>query len=77
MKVTLNPDPEVVARVQEGLRRTAGTVPAGLPGQRRTNVFARNFGRRWPTPTLRGTATVCSTTSPWNDGKESLICPLP
>ncbi|MFR7743842.1 MAG: hypothetical protein ACLU3I_11550 [Acutalibacteraceae bacterium] len=61
MKVRLNEDKEVVARVKEGLKRTGGYCPCRLARTEENKCMCRSSASRSPTPTLRATATVCST----------------
>lgn len=61
MKVRLNEDKEIVARIKEGLKRTGGYCRAGLPTQRKTSACARSSATRSRILTLKATAIVCST----------------
>ena len=46
MKVSLNPDEEVVKKLKMVLKRRVDIVRARCPAQRKTNVCARNFVSR-------------------------------
>ena len=60
MKVRLNEDKDVVAKIREGLKRTGGYCPCRLARTEENNVCARNSSARSPIPTSRAIAIVCS-----------------
>lgn len=43
MKITLNPDPEIVKTVREGLKRTGGYCPCRLERTEETKCMCREF----------------------------------
>lgn len=54
MKVTLNPDPEVVARVQEGLRRTGGYCPCRIARTEENKCIYQEFRAQLDDPNFEG-----------------------
>ena len=54
MKVTLNPDPEVVARVQEGLRRTGGYCPCRIARTEENKCICQEFRAQLDDPNFEG-----------------------
>lgn len=54
MKVTLNPDPEVVARVQEGLRRTGGYCPCRIARTEENKCICQEFRAQIADPNFEG-----------------------
>lgn len=71
MKITLNPDAEIVKVVKEGLRRTGGYCPCRTEKKKIINVCAGNSGSRSRTRDLKVTVTACFITRQrrkYNDG---------
>ena len=54
MKVTLNPDPEVVRLVQEGLRQKGGYCPCRLEKTEDTKCMCREFREQLQDPAFEG-----------------------
>ena len=54
MKVTLHPDPEVVARVQEGLRRTGGYCPCRIARTEENKCICQEFRAQIADPNFEG-----------------------
>ena len=63
MKITLNPDAEVVRMVKEGLRRTGGYCPCRTEKKDEYKCMCREFGSRLKIRTSRVIATACFTTN--------------
>ena len=54
MKITLNPDPEIVRTVREGLKRTGGSCPCRLERTEDTKCMCREFKEQINDPNFEG-----------------------
>lgn len=54
MKIRLNPDAEVVARVKEGLKRTGGYCPCRLQRTEENKCMCREFREQINDPQFEG-----------------------
>lgn len=63
MKITLNPDAQMVAAVREGLAHTGGYCPCRRERKPEINVFVRSSVARWRIRTLKATVIACCTTA--------------
>ena len=64
MKIKLNPDPEIVNTIREGLKRTGGYCPCRLERTEATKCMCQEFKDQIADPDFEGSATVCSITNP-------------
>ena len=63
MKITLNPDKEVVKTVKEGLKRTGGYCPCRIQRTEEYKCMCKEFKDRLPILILRAFVIVCFTTN--------------
>ncbi len=54
MKIELNPDPEIVQTVREGLKRTGGYCPCRLERTEDTRCMCREFKEQIADPSFEG-----------------------
>mgnify|MGYP003312446530 CR=1 FL=1 len=54
MKITFNPDPEIVKTVQEGLKRPGGYCPCLLQRNEDTKCMCREFREKIKDPEFEG-----------------------
>lgn len=54
MKITLNPDKEIVAAVREGLKRTGGYCPCRLERTEDTKCICKEFRQQQADPEFEG-----------------------
>ena len=54
MKITLNPDPEIVAVVKEGLKRTGGYFPCRRERTEEYRCMCEEFRRQIADPSFEG-----------------------
>ena len=54
MKITLNPDPEIVAVVKEGLKRTGGYCPCRRERTEEYRFMCEEFRRQIADPSFEG-----------------------
>ena len=59
MKVTLNPDKEVVDRIKEGLKLKDGYCPCRLAKTPENKCMCKEFRDQIADPNSRASATVC------------------
>ena len=54
MKITFNPDPEIVKSVQEGLKRTGGYCPCMIQRSEETKCMCKEFRAKIEDPDFEG-----------------------
>ncbi len=70
MKITLNPDEEIVKRVREGLERTGGYCPCRLQRTEENKCMCREFRDQIADPEFEGFCHCMLYFKSKEDGKE-------
>ena len=61
MKITLNPDKEIVQTIREGLKKTGGYCPCRRERTEANKCMCEEFKRQIEDPILKVIAIVCCT----------------